>query len=409
MLRAAAGKAPPLPLPAVVEVLFSKSPAVAVRADGRSPDAKSMARIVLIDDEANLLRTLARFLERDGHEVVTGDRFAAVEAALQPGAFDVLVTDIVMPDFDGLAVLGEVVERRGCREPVVLMTGLPTLESASEAVRRGAFDYLAKPVAKERLLEVVARGLKHVQLVRERDHARQKELDLLRHLALLGEQASLLSHEIRTPITSLRHALRAVGDKLGLDDRVLVEDLVRNIERIERLLAETLSFARPLELRPGRVDLAALVADAIAAARTGPAAAAIRIDCDGLAGLPPVRADAQLLLQVVVNLVRNAAEACEGRGRIAISGQATAGEVALLVADDGPGVPAARRDEIFRPFHSSKAGGTGIGLAFSRKVVEAHGGSLDLVARTEPGACFRLRLPGPNPTDDRPPATRPQA
>ncbi len=352
-----------------------------------------MARIVLIDDETNLLRTLARFLERAGHEVSIGSDFAGVAEQLRPGRFDLLVTDIVMPGMDGLEVLREVVERRACREPVVLLTGQPNLETASEAVRRGAFDYLAKPVTKDRLLEVVARGLRHVELLRDRDRSRQKEYDLLRNLALLGEQASLLSHEIRTPITSLRQALHAVGDKLEIDDRVVVEGLIRNIERIERLLAETLTFARPLDLRLQPIELDAWVRDAIAQARRLPVVAGMAIACQGCDVAIEFTGDLQLLGEAVVNLLRNAGEACAGQGRIQVRAQLNENELIVDVADDGPGVPAERCDEIFRPFHSSKTGGTGIGLAFSRKIVEAHGGSLDLVARPERGACFRMRLP----------------
>ncbi len=102
-----------------------------------------MARIVVIDDEQRLLQTLARFLEQQGHEVVTATEFAAVSEQLYPGRFEVLITDIVMPGFDGMQVLREVVETRGCQEPVILITGEPNLETAAEAVRRGAFDYIS--------------------------------------------------------------------------------------------------------------------------------------------------------------------------------------------------------------------------------------------------------------------------
>ncbi|MFM1874039.1 MAG: hypothetical protein RL398_3461, partial [Planctomycetota bacterium] len=202
-----------------------------------------MARIILIDDEVRLLQTLARFLELQGHEVIRGSSFADVSQHLWPGKFEMLITDIVMPEFDGMKVLVEVVQTRLCQEPVILITGEPNLETASEAVRRGAFDYISKPVTKDKLLEAVQRGLRHVMLLRERDRARQVELEVLRNLARLGESASVLTHEIRTPITSLRHALRAVGEKLGIDDKVLIEEFVGNLNKIERMLGQTLSFA----------------------------------------------------------------------------------------------------------------------------------------------------------------------
>ncbi|MFY9341288.1 MAG: hybrid sensor histidine kinase/response regulator [Planctomycetota bacterium] len=351
-----------------------------------------MARIVLIDDETRLQATLARFLEQQGHQVVRGASFREVEAGLHPGCFEVLVSDIVMPEFNGLAVLREVVEVRQCREPVILITGEPSLQTASEAVRTGAFDYISKPVTKDKLLEAVARALRHVQLLRERDQARATEMQVLRNLAALGESASVLTHEIRTPITSLRQALRAVGDRLGVDDRVLIEEFVGNLNKIERLLGQTLSFAKPLRLQRQQCELLPLVQDAVRDVTRLPAAAGMAFDVQVPAALR-CSLDAQLFGEVLTNLLRNATEACNGNGHVAIAAVEDAGRLRLEVGDDGPGVPAHLAEEIFRPFRSSKEYGTGIGLAFCRKVIESHGGTIAVVPQAGAGACFRIDLP----------------
>ena len=351
-----------------------------------------MARIILIDDEVRLLQTLARFLELQGHEVIRGSSFAAVSQHLWPGRFEIVITDIVMPEFDGMKVLSEVVQARHCQEPVILITGEPNLETASEAVRRGAFDYISKPVTKDKLLEAVQRGLRHVQLLRERDRARQVELEVLRNLAMLGESASVLTHEIRTPITSLRHALRAVGEKLGIEDKVLIEEFVGNLNRIERMLSQTLSFAKPLELHQEPVSLESLFGSSLRELGRLEIMQKMTTEVRCEPGLLAM-VDAQLFGEVVTNLVRNAAEACGGHGQVDIVARAQGGRVVIDVADDGPGVAPDRRDEIFKPFHSSKSYGTGIGLAFCRKVVESHAGSIGLVDRPGAGACFRIELP----------------
>lgn len=364
-----------------------------------SPDAATnptMARIVLIDDEARLLQTLARFLEQQGHHVVRGGSFREVEGQLWPGRFELLVTDIVMPDFDGMKVLREVVEVRQCQEPVLLITGEPNLETAAEAVRRGAFDYISKPVTKDKLLEAVSRGLRHVHLLRERDQARQAEMQILKNLASLGESASVLSHELRTPITSLRHALRAVGEKLGVEDRVLVEEFVANLNRIERMLGQTLSFAKPLHLQRQATELGELARGAVREIRQLPAAAEAAIEVRSETPVP-ADVDPQLFAEVVSNLVRNAVEACGGKGHVVVRCERAGDRAVVEVEDDGPGVPANRRDEIFRPFHSSKDYGTGIGLAFCRKVIETHGGTITLAEKPGIGACFRVEVPAVAP------------
>ena len=350
-----------------------------------------MAKAVLIDDEKHLVKTLARFLEREGVEVIQAGTFAEADEHLYPGRFDVLISDIVMPGYDGLRVLHEVVEVRGCQEPVILITGEPNLDTASEAVRRGAFDYVQKPVTKDRLLEVVDRGMRHVQLLRERDQARQRELQLLKNLAEIGESASVLTHEIKTPITGLRHALNAVGDQLGVESSALIEELAGNLSRIERLLSETLSFAKPLAPRMEVTSLEEVVADAIAESRAYPAFAEMQVEVD-LDADQRFHLDRQMFSEVFGNLLRNAADACSGSGAVKIQARWSSSGAFVDVADDGPGVPVAGRDDIFKPFHTTKSSGAGIGLAFVRKVVEAHGGSIRLVGQ-ERGACFRITIP----------------
>jgi signal transduction histidine kinase len=351
-----------------------------------------MARIVLIDDEVRLQQTLARFLEQQGHQVVRGGSFRQVEAQLHPGRFEVLITDIVMPEIDGMKVLREVVEVRKCSEPVILITGEPNLQTASEAVRRGAFDYISKPVTKDKLLEVTSRGLRHVQLLRERDQARQIEIQLLRNLAALGESASVLTHEIRTPITSLRHALRAVGERLGVDDRVLIDEFIGNLAKIERMLGQTLSFAKPLALHRQELALQPALERIVRELAPLPISAGMSIDVQVPPGMT-VSVDTQLFGEVLTNLLRNAAEACNGKGHVTVTAACVDGRCVLDVADDGPGVPPNLVEEIFKPFRSSKEYGTGIGLAFCRKVVESHGGTIGLHAQPGAGACFRIELP----------------
>jgi len=335
---------------------------------------------------------MARLLELDGHQVVTGSSFGKVESHVWPGGFDVLITDIVMPEMDGLDILRKVADERDCREPVVLITGEPNMETATEAVRRGAFDYVSKPVTKDRLAEVVTRAMRHVQLLRERDEALRKELEILRSLALLGEQSSLLSHEVRAPITALRQALRAVAGKIGVEDKVLVEELVANMERIERLLGLTLSFARPLQLRLQEAELPELVASVVEQARKLPAGKDVGFSVRCSKEVSSATLDRQLVEEVLLNLLCNAGEACVGPVQVEIVVESNDVEIEFQVVDDGPGVASRDRDEIFRPFHSLKKSGTGIGLAFGRKVAEAHGGSLDLVDHAGPGACFRVKL-----------------
>lgn len=351
-----------------------------------------MARIVIIDDDSRLLQAHGQALEVLGHRVVYGRSFAAVSLHLRPGKFDLLVTDALQFVATGKPVLAEVVAKRKCQEPVILITGDTSFEAVAVALGLGAFDVLKKPVLEADMSLAVVRGLDYIQILRKRDQARLAELELLRNLVLLSNSAAQLSHEIRTPITSLRQALRAVADRIGLADRVLVEDLIGNLGRIDRLLNQALSFARAIPLQPRPVSLPKLIGDAAAIVQSLAVVQSMTVVTRCLLSNVNVVLDQALFTDVLVNLLRNAAEACNGIGRIEISAEIVGSKLRLEVADDGPGIPASLRNDIFKPFFATKEGGAGIGLALCRKIVESHAGSLSLADRSGPGACFRIEL-----------------
>ena len=349
-----------------------------------------MARIILIEDERLLLKTLTRFLEVEGHEVRAVGSAQELGDDLSCGRFDLLISDIFMPGFSGIDVLRKLMES-GCQEPIVLMTGEPNVDTAAEAVRLGAFDYLTKPVTQDKLLELVSRAMRQHDLVKQRDEARQREMALLRNLAQIGEQSSVLTHEIRAPISGLHHALSAVADRLSMDQAVLIEEMIQRLERIEDLLNSTLSFARPLDLNLCEIPASELIVHALEH-YPNVDAGVIRVQVgDGVV----LRVDAGRMEEVLVNLVQNALDATENEGPILIRAENGEKGVEIVIEDGGPGIPDDKKLEVFELFHSSKATGTGIGLPLCRKIVESHGGTLALHDGEMGGAAFHLLLQVP--------------
>jgi len=225
--------------------------------------------------------------------------------------------------------------------------------------------------------------------------AQAAETSMLRSLAAIGESASILAHEIKNPITSINLALRAVADSLGEDHRVVIEDLVSRMQRLERVMRRTLSFTRPVALKVQACDGAALLRGAIQDLRPAIEAAQVRVELAGDESELPFRADPQLIGEVLSNLVNNSLEAIHDHigSRISAGVELRDGAIHYRVEDDGPGIPEGQRELVFKPFHTTKSSGTGLGLAFCRKVVEAHGGTLAIERSALGGACFRLELP----------------
>lgn len=206
----------------------------------------------------------------------------------------------------------------------------------------------------------------------------------------LARMAASVAHEIRNPLGIIRAAVDLVRERAGARleprDGERLADVLEEVGRLRRLTEDflDLSAERPLQLE--RVRLSDLAAEAIRG--NGALHGELEVRAE-LGALPPVRADPGRLRQVLANLLANAAQA--GARSVDLRGEALADSVRLQVCDDGKGVAADLREKLFDPFATGREGGTGLGLAVSRRIMERHGGTLRLVpaARTT----FELQLP----------------
>jgi signal transduction histidine kinase len=228
----------------------------------------------------------------------------------------------------------------------------------------------------------------------------QKELIDRERLAALGELSASIAHEVRNPlgvifnsVGSLRRILKPQGDAALLLDIVGEE-----ADRLNRMVGDLLDYSRPVQPALQPVPLRPLFEEAIESARqqAGPGAEHVAATVRVAEDAATVRADARLLRQALVNLFLNAYQAMPRAGRLdvrssrgVIDGRPCA---EIVVQDTGPGIAADIADKIFQPFFTTKATGTGLGLAVVRRILEGHGGTIDL-GRVSPGAEFRLRLP----------------
>lgn len=208
----------------------------------------------------------------------------------------------------------------------------------------------------------------------------------------IAAMAAAVAHDVRNPLGVIRGAVELLRERSGarLDprDASRLQDVLGEVERLRRLTQEFLELAAEPALQRTATDLAALAGDAARAS------AALHPDLEvhlELEELPEAQVDAARLRRVLGNLLANAAEA--GAREVTIRGEVEGRRVRLVVEDDGPGIDGALRTRLFEPFASGRAGGTGLGLAVSRRIVERHGGTLALVPAEGKGAAFELTLP----------------
>jgi PAS domain S-box-containing protein len=250
-----------------------------------------------------------------------------------------------------------------------------------------------------------------IAVIRDITVVRELEQRLRRsdRLAALGGLAAGLAHEIKNPLTSLltfsRHLTRRFDDE---QFRAKFQSVVpRELERINGIVERLLELARPVRLSFAPVRLPALLERAVELYAQEMETTAVRVVREYARDLPTVWADPNALYQALVNLIRNALDAMPAGGRLAVragwgdggglpSGRHQPGggrRVRIEIEDSGVGIRAADADRVFNPFFTTKAGGTGLGLALTHKIVEDHGGSIDFRNGPGGGTAFRIELP----------------
>jgi len=238
------------------------------------------------------------------------------------------------------------------------------------------------------------------------DSKRLEELHLrAERLEAVAELSSSLAHEIKNPLASIRSSVEQLGrsSRANSDEKFLANLIVRESDRLSRLLSEFLDFSRVrvTECRP--MDLHAVAEAAIRLVRQHPdCAAGVKITLEG--GPTPMEGDEDLLHRVVSNLVLNAVQAAGTRAAVKVrTGLAAANElpggagienpVALRVTDNGPGIPAELQERLFEPFATGRVGGTGLGLAIVQRAVEAHRGLVLVETKAGGGTTFNVYFP----------------
>jgi len=218
-------------------------------------------------------------------------------------------------------------------------------------------------------------------------------------LAILGERAATLAHEVRNPLHAIEGfaglLLRALPEgATGDRTRGYAQSLVRGARELSAIVTGLLDLAKPDRTRREVRDVAAIARRAVELATSGldaEQARALRVSVEaGPRHDAPV--DEALLLAAIRNLVSNAIEAMPGGGSVRVRVAAERGELVVRVSDDGPGVPRELRERIFAPFETTKARGTGLGLAVVARVAASHGGRVALEP-SKRGAVFAIRIP----------------
>lgn len=227
----------------------------------------------------------------------------------------------------------------------------------------------------------------------------QQELVKRERLAALGELAAVVAHEVRNPLGVIFNSIGPIRKALqpGSNGGMLLDIVSEEADRLNRIVGDLLDFARPTDPSFLLESLEALVLGACDAVRPNADAVGVRLETELVQPIPMVRADARMLRQALVNLISNGTQAMPRGGRLLIrvaeEARGSRKGAQVDITDSGPGIPPDMAERIFQPFFTTKASGTGLGLAVVKRIIERHAGEIWLDSTPGKGSTFHIWLP----------------
>ncbi len=372
------------------------------------------AKILIIDDDYGPRESLRILLKYDYDVVVTGSVAEGVEA-LKVNLIDTIILDNRMPGRTGLE---GIVDLRKIDENVsiIMLTGYGTLETACQAFRNQATDFMTKPPDTDAMLEAVAKNVTLARAKRARVNLSKElaelnlglsaELSETRPLAKLGQRSDEIIHDMGNPLTILTccvELLQGKVDEMRPEEGTKWMEALGYVQMIKKSIQHCCGLAdawRQLrdDISEDRelVGLRSFLESSVESLVPMSAMTGVALDTDfsAVGDDSGVEIDATQMRRVIHNLVVNAMQAApRGAGKVSVRAAVGGEEVTITVEDNGSGIPADRLSVIFEPYFTTKEEGTGLGLAISKRIVEEHSGSISVESEVGIGTRFFLRLP----------------
>ncbi len=378
-------------------------------------ETKSKERILVIDDELGLREGCRRALRRHGFQVEVAATGAEGVAHLRQDHFALVLLDVMMPDVSGIELLQTIREH----DPdivCIIITGYATVELAVEAMKRGAYDFIAKPFSDDNLLLAVEKGLERRRLEQEARRLRQIEEEarrLSQEKAMLEELDRVKSafmrkvaHELRAPVAAIRSFITLMQRGYTSPEQrgEIEERIARRADELLVLIDDLLNLARLKDakttIQKQPVSLPQVLDEVIGLHTAEADGKGIRLTVEAQP-CPPILADPAHIKQLWTNLISNAIKYTPAGGRVTVRLFSENGTIVGEVEDTGIGIAQEDLPHLFEEFFRTEQAkafaqyGTGLGLSIVRQIVEECGGDIQVESELGKGSKFTFHLPVP--------------
>ncbi|HHS12233.1 MAG TPA: response regulator [bacterium] len=355
-------------------------------------------KILIVDDEEAMRDSCAQVLEREGYALEMAENGETGLEKIRSFDPDLVLLDLKMPGLSGM----EVLDRTRNMDPnlvIVVITGYATVESAVEAMKYGAYDYLPKPFTPDELRLIVRRGLERRRIRMERDRLQEEKETMRKNFV------SLVSHELRAPLDAVQQNLMVILDGLAGEipekARLMLKRASRRIKGLHVMINDWLNLSRlesgEVVTRMEPVDIREILTEVTELMKPLMDEKRLTLDVEIPAQYPSILGNKETLHMLFTNLLSNAIKYNKPDGRIFVQLAEEDHRSRVVVADTGVGIPREKLglifDQFYRTRETEKVEGSGLGLSIVRKIVEAHSGDIRVESEPDKGTTFTVYLP----------------
>jgi signal transduction histidine kinase len=347
------------------------------------------SKILIVDDAIDTVELLKKRFHSEGYD--TAEAYDGEEALKRVDEYspDLIVLDVMMPKIDGYEVCHRLKTDENRKYiPVLMLTAKGEIESKVKGLEIGADDYLAKPFDYKELSARV-KSLLTIKSAREKLVEEEKSV-------ALDKMMDEVAHEIRNPLVSIGGFSKRVYDRLPENDpnKKYLEMIMDEVSKLENMVKLLIELKTMTVCYLGNTDINEVITEALASYEDEFASNGIVVKTRLLNNLPFISGDKEQLKIAVSNLIKNSIEAMQESPKIlTITTSVSDGRMIIEVSDTGKGIPKDKLKSIFHPFYTSKIYGPGLGLTFTLKIVQQHGGTISVESEPGKGTTFTIRLP----------------